>query len=435
MLKNTIIQQKLEKEGFLNRTYIPREKLNAFKPVLSSDLIKVITGPRRAGKSVFAFLLLKDEDFAYVNFDDEALLKPDNYDAVLAALLEVYPRSKYILFDEIQNLDKWEVFISKLHRRGYNLVLTGSNAHLLSSELASALTGRYAAVEILPFSFREFLLARNFQPAQTEASPEAKAKLLNLLEEYLRQGGYPEVTTKNLEVKPYLQTLFDALLLKDVVKRFRVRYTQQIYDLAQYLMAHFAAEFSYNKLRNALGLRSTATVEKYAHYLKEAYLLYALNRFSHKFKEQLKAPKKAYFVDNGFLTAKAFQISPNSGRLMENAVFIELIRRGYVPNDGIFYYKTRNNKEVDFILRRGTKTESLIQVCMDLDSEGARKREQNALIEAGEELDCSRLIILSWDTEAQESVKGGKVDIVPLWKWLLQGAQDFNRACPRRDYP
>jgi predicted AAA+ superfamily ATPase len=422
MLKNAIIQQKLEKERFLSKKYIPREKLGAFKQVLSSDMIKVITGPRRAGKSVFAILLLKNEDFAYVDFDDEALLKPDNYDAILTALLEVYPKSKYFLFDEIQNLDKWEVFVSKLHRRGYNLVLTGSNARLLSSELSTALTGRYAAVEILPFSFGEFLLARNYQPAQAEASPEVKATLLGFLEEYLYQGGYPEVTVKNLEVKPYLQTLFDALLLKDVVKRFRVRYTQQIYDLAQYLMAHFAAEFSYTKLRNALGLRSTATVEKYAGYLEEAYLLYSLSRFSHKFKEQLKAPKKAYFVDTGFLTAKAFQVSPNSGRLMENVVFIELIRRGYVPNGGIFYYKTRNNKEVDFILRAGTKVEWLIQVCMDIDSEGTRKREQDALIEAGEELDCNRLTILSWDTEAREQVKGKEIEIVPLWKWLLQGA-------------
>lgn len=419
MLKNAIIQQKLEKEKLSSKEYIPREKLAAFRRELSSELIKVITGPRRAGKSVFAILLLKNEDFAYVNFDDEALLKPDNYDAVLTALIEVYPKSKYFLFDEIQNLDKWEVFVSKLHRRGYNLVLTGSNARLLSSELATALTGRYAAVEILPFSFKEFLSARNYQPEQAEASPEAKAKLLGLLEEYLRQGGYPEVAVKNLEPKPYLETLFDALLLKDVVKRFRVRYTSQIYDLAQYLMANFASEFSYTKLRNALGLRSTATVEKYTRYLEEAYLLYVLNRFSHKFKEQLKAPKKAYFVDTGFLTAKAFQVSRNSGRLMENAVFIELLRRGYTPNESLFYYKTRNKKEVDFILRRGTKVEALIQVCLELDSEDARKREQSALAEAGEELNCRSLTILSWDTEASVPVKDAKINIVPLWKWLL----------------
>ncbi len=198
MLKNTIIQQKLERERFLSKEYIPRGKLSAFKQVLSSEMIKVITGPRRAGKSVFAILLLKNEDFAYVNFDDEALLKPDNYDAILTALLEVYPKSKYFLFDEIQNLDKWEVFVSKLHRRGYNLVLTGSNARLLSSELSTALTGRYAAVEILPFSFREFLLARNYQPGQAEASPEAKAKLLGFLEEYMRQEGTAQSSQKSL---------------------------------------------------------------------------------------------------------------------------------------------------------------------------------------------------------------------------------------------
>ncbi|MFH1441412.1 MAG: DUF4143 domain-containing protein [Candidatus Omnitrophota bacterium] len=210
------------------------------------------------------------------------------------------------------------------------------------------------------------------------------------------------------------------MLLKDVVKRFRVRYTQQIYDLAHYLMAHFASEFSYNKLRNALGLRSTATVEKYARYLEEAYLLYSLNRFSYKFKEQIKTPKKAYFVDTGILAAKAFQLSPNSGRLMENAVFIELVRRGYIPNESLFYYKTRNNKEVDFITRQGTKVNSLIQVCLDLDFEDTRKREQNALVEAGKELECGCLIILSWDTESQVDVKGAKIDIVLLWKWLVQ---------------
>jgi len=309
MLKNAIIQQKLEKERFLSRTYIHREKLGAFKTALSSDLIKVITGPRRAGKSIFAFLLLKDKDFAYVNFDDEALLKPDNYDAVLAALLEVYPESKYFLFDEIQNLDKWEVFVSKLHRRGYNLVLTGSNAHLLSSELATALTGRYTAVEILPFSFREFLLARDYRPAQAVAAPEARAEILGFLEEYLRQGGYPEVVVKNLEVKPYLQTLFEALLLKDVVKRYKVRFSQKLYDLALYLVSNFSAEFTFNSLKKALSFNSVNTLQKYLGYLEEAYLVFSLNRFSFKMKEQIRTAKKIYLVDNGFVQATRCSLS------------------------------------------------------------------------------------------------------------------------------
>lgn len=417
MLKNTVLQQKNERDQMLSRTYIIREKLSVFKDSLSSGLVKVITGPRRAGKSVFAFLFLKGQEFAYLNFDDESLLKENDYDKFLAALLEVYPGCKIILFDEIQNLTNWELFVNKLHRRGYNLVITGSNARLLSSELSSALTGRYAGVEILPFSFGEFIACRG---AKLDSSAtEGKAALLALLDEYLRQGGFPEVAAGKLDAKSYLGTLFDAILLKDVVRRFRVRFTRQIYDLAQYLVANFASEFSYSSLRKSLGLRSTATVEKYVRYLEESYLVFVLSRFSFKLKEQLKAPKKAYFVDNGFVAARAFQFSQNTGRFMENAVFVELLRRGYTLNENLFYYKTRNKKEVDFCLREGLKVSGLIQVCFDASSPQAYSREVKALVEAGEEVQCASLTLLTWDIESKEAVKGAVVNFVPLWKWLL----------------
>jgi len=417
MLKNTVLQQKNERDQMLSRPYIIREKLAVFKDSLSSGLVKVITGPRRAGKSVFAFLFLEGQNFAYLNFDDESLLKENDYDKLLAALLEVYPSCNIILFDEIQNLTNWELFVNKLHRRGYNLVITGSNAHLLSSELSSALTGRYASVEILPFSFGEFITCRGAK--LDSRTPEGKAALLALLEEYLRQGGFPEVAAGKLDAKSYLGTLFDAILLKDVVRRFRVRFTRQIYDLAQYLVANFAVEFSYSSLRKALELRSTATVEKYVHYLEEAYLVFVLSRFSFKLKEQLKAPKKAYFVDNGFVAARAFQFSQNTGRFMENAVFVELLRRGYALNESLFYYKTRNKKEVDFCLREGLKGSGLIQVCFDASSPQAHSREVKALVEAGSELQCASLIVLTWDMESKETVKGAVVSFVPFWKWLL----------------
>lgn len=142
--------------------YIKREKLNFAQKFLDTDLIKIITGPRRAGKSVFAFLLLKNIKFAYINFADENLLKVKNYDEILNALFEVYPDAKIVFFDEIQNLNNWEIFVNKLQRRGYNIILTGSNAKLLSKELATNLTGRYINIEVLPFSFTEFLTARNF---------------------------------------------------------------------------------------------------------------------------------------------------------------------------------------------------------------------------------------------------------------------------------
>lgn len=417
MLKNKVLQQKNERDQMLSRSYITREKLSVFKKFLKSGLVKVITGPRRAGKSVFAFLLLRGQEFAYLNFDDESLLKENDYDKFLAALLEVYPGCNTIFFDEIQNLPNWELFVNKLHRRGYNLVITGSNAHLLSSELSSSLTGRYAGVEILPFSFGEFITCRN---AKIDLlSPAGKAALLVLLDEYLGQGGFPEVASGIFDAKSYPGTLFDAILLKDVVRRFRVRFSRQIYDLAQYLVANFASEFSYSSLRKALGLRSTATVAKYVRYLEESYLVFVLSRFSFKLKEQMKAPKKAYFVDNGFIAARAFQFSQNIGRFMENAVFVELLRRGYTLNESLFYYKTRNNREVDFCLREGLKVSRLIQVCFDDSSPQVHSREVKALVEAGEELKCSSLTVLTWDMESKDTVKGIVVNFVPFWKWLL----------------
>lgn len=352
-----------------------------------------------------------------MNFDDENLLKVKNTDEIVKGIFEVYPESKYILFDEIQNLENWELFINKLQRRGYNLVLTGSNARLLSKELATALTGRHIPIEIFPFNFKEFLKAKNFD-LDEELLPEAKGKLLNLLDEYLKNGGFPEVIVKNLEPKTYLDTLFDAILLKDVVKRYKVRFSQKIYDLALYLISNFSNEFSFTKLKNILNFNSVNTLQNYLGYLEDAYLVFHLDRFSFKKKEQIKTAKKIYLVDNGFILAKSFQFSENIGKLMENLVFAELLKRGNKANETLFYYKTRNKKEIDFVLKEGRKVKSLIQVCYSIESE--IKRETSALIEANQELKSDDLMIITWDKESEEKIKNKKIKFIPLWQWLIK---------------
>lgn len=421
MMKNIVLQHKLEKEKFVSKTYILREKLDFAKKNLDTDLIKVITGSRRVGKSIFSFLLLRDKEFAYLNFDDEGLIKNKNYDEILEVIFEVYPDAKFILFDEIQNLENWELFVNKLQRRGYNLILTGSNANLLSKELGTALTGRYIPIEIFPFSFKEFLIAKGFKiKKEGTGLPEIKGKILNYLDEYLKRGGFPEVVVKKLEAKNYLSTLFDAILFKDVVKRYKVRFSQKIYDLSIYLISNFSSEFSFTKLKNSLDFRSTNTVQNYLKYLEEAYLIFVLNRFSFKTKEQIRTPKKIYLIDNGFILAKSFQFSQNLGKLMENLVFVEILRKGYTSNKDVFYYKTRNGKEIDFVLKKGAKIEKLIQVCYQIDSLEIKKRELNALIEAGKELNCDALEIITWDDEKTEKFKGKDVKYLPLWKLLLR---------------
>lgn len=420
MIKQTILQQKNEQSNLLKIPYIQRDNLDKVREQIDTPLIKVVTGPRRAGKSVFSLLLLKDKNFAYLNFDDENLVKAGNYDEIVQAMFEVYPAPQYFLFDEIQNLPAWELFVNKLQRRNYNILLTGSNARLLSKELATTLTGRHLAYEILPFSFREFLEAKNVRFSKDDFTlPEIKGRFLNAFEEYLKKGGYPEIVTKGLDVKTYLATLFDSILLKDIVKRYKVRFTSKLYDLATYLISNTASEFSFTKLKNVLGFASVSTVEKYIGYLEESYLFFVLNRFSFKVKEQIKAPRKIYLVDNGFIAAKASQFSPDTGRLMENLAFVEFIRRGHVPNLDLFYYKTRNGREVDFVVRRENRIEDLVQVSHESADQKTREREIKALREASEELDCRNLTIITWDKEGEEKVKDKVIRFLPMWEWLL----------------
>jgi hypothetical protein len=420
MNKEILIKQKKELEYLLEKPYISRQKTAEAKPFLDNDLIKVVIGPRRAGKSIFAVHLFKDQMPAYVNFDDESLVKLENYDELIKELHSLYGQNKYLLFDEIQNLPNWELFINRLHREGYNILLTGSNAKLLSQELATSLTGRHVPIEILPFSFKEYLKAREFEYVEAEmVIPEKKGLLLNLLTDYLINGGFPELVMKNLEPRGYLDTLLDSLIFKDIVKRHKLRLSEKIYDLEIYFLNNFSTEFSYRKLCSILGFKSIMTLEKFIGYLEEAYLVYALSRYSHKAGERLNSPKKAYLVDNGYISAKAVQYSPNNGRLMENLVFSELLKKGYQPNHNLFYYKTRNSKEVDFILKEGLKIKTLIQVSYNLSGPETEDREIKALIEAGDELQCADLLILTWDYEKMIEVRGKKIMFVPLWKWLI----------------
>lgn len=421
LLKTIVSKQSKEKDSLLSLAYVERTKARQGKKWMSSTLIKVVLGPRRAGKSVFSLMLLKDRQFAYFNFDDPALVgeKLDLYE-LMDELHVVYGDTKYVLFDEIQNLPGWELFANRLHRQGYNLVLTGSNANLLSMELATHLTGRHFPIEILPFDFKEFLRAKNFVlDSEFVSLSQKRGELLKLTEEYLVNGGFPEVVIKNQHPRGYLDVLFDALLFKDVVKRHKVRFSEQIDQLGSYLINNVSGQYSFRKLANILKFKSDITLERYLNYLIEAYVIFSLSSFSTKAGERLRSPKKVYAVDNGFVTAKAVQQSPNSGKLMENLVFTELVKRGVKPNQELFYYKTRNDREVDFVVKKGTEATELIQVCYDAKSPIVEDREIKALIEAGNELKVKKLTILTWDEKREVEKDGAIIQVAPLWEWLV----------------
>ncbi|ODS41287.1 MAG: AAA family ATPase [Candidatus Altiarchaeales archaeon WOR_SM1_79] len=414
MIRDVLLIQKREIERRLKEEYVERDiDLKKF----DNDLIKVIIGPRRAGKSFFAIHVLdKLGSFGYANFDDEKLVEVEDYDEIVSTINSLCNNPEYLLFDEIQNLDKWELFVNRLQRQGYNIVTTGSNSKLLGRELATHLTGRHLQVNIFPFSFKEFLKLEKKELTENEV----KTRLFT----YLTYGGYPEPLVKKLDYRDYLSTLFNSTIYKDIVKRFKVRYPQAIEDLAVYLISNIAREFSYNTLTKVTKCRSIHTVEKYLNYLEEAFILFKINRFSFKVKEQISSNKKIYCIDNGFVYAKAFRFSSDIGRLYENTVAIELKKLEMNGVADIYFWKNPQQEEVDFVVKKGLNVDQLIQVCYDINDVKTREREIRALLKASKELKCKNLLVITGDYEAEEQSSWfgikREVKFTPLWKWLME---------------
>lgn len=418
-MKNIVLKQRAERDGLASRPYYTRKHIQDVTPYLEANVIKLITGPRRAGKSVYALQILSGKNYAYLNFDDTQLLGAFDEDAVMQALAEVYPSYEFLLLDEVQNLESWDAWVSKLYRRGVNMVITGSNANLLSSEMSTLLTGRYVEIHLLPFSMEETLKYRE-APVHAEL-PEEKAKLALEMDDYLKKGGYPEIV-KNREIEQaYLSTLFDSIILKDVAQRHKIRKITELYDLADYLISNYSNPLSYNEIAEDLSLGSVTTVKKFCGYLAEPYLFFYLPRYNNKLKEMKKAPRKVYVIDNGFIYTRSFELSSNNGRQLENMVFIELLRRGYDLKKSLFYYRTSNDKEVDFVTRDGRKVTSLIQVSYDISKAKTREREFDALIKASEELKCDNLLLITWNQDDILSYENKSIKVLSIQNWVYPG--------------
>ena len=414
-MKTIVLNQRKERDELLSRPYLTRRSSQDFDTLLNSHLIKLITGPRRVGKSTQALLMLRDKNFAYLNFDSQPLLDAWDANLVMRMLDDVYPGYDYLLLDEVQNLDAWDMWVSELYRQGKNLIITGSNAKMLSSEMATVLTGKYLQVEMLPFSLEELFDWNKLDLHHLMSEQDAECKVLT--DDYLRNGGYPEVVASRQLVRSYLDTLFDSIVWKDVAKRHNVRNITDLNNLAVYLVSNFCNPLSANELSEEHGLSSVNTTKKYMDYLHEPYLFYYLSRYNNKLKLMKKAPRKVYVVDNGFVAAKAFSVTENLGRLLENQVFIELVRRGYDTEKTMFYYRSRNDKEVDFVLRQGAHIERLVQVCYDMNSPKTEKREVDAIAECAGELKCDNLTIVTYDDERTIEKDGYKINVVPIAKF------------------
>lgn len=412
-IEETIERQRNEAARLIGEAFVERDtKLNG----IDAKIAKIVVGPRRAGKSMLALQSIKGMRYAYANLDDEGLQGiAGNYDPLLKGISAVYGNFDVLLLDEIQNLANWQFFVNRLERQGYNLLITGSNSNLLSSELASHLTGRYLETLVLPFSFVEFLRAKGFSKDAYKA--EGEGMLVSLLKTYFSTGGYPEVVVKGLG-NDYIRLLAENTIYVDIVKRHKVRKPEELHSLFSYLLDIYSKEFTYDSAADATGIKSVNTVKKYTGHLEEAYLVFELRRFEAKAKLRQKAPRKIYAIDLGLISAYATKMSGDYGRLIENLVAIELLRK----NEKVMYWKDQQGNEVDFVVLGDTGAKALMQSCYDISDRKVKERETRSLLKASEQLHCSNMQVITWDYEGNESVGGKTIAYIPLWKWLLQSS-------------
>ncbi len=417
----TLQDQKQELASIDTKQLCRRKEERLFD--LDSPLAQVVIGVRRCGKSTICVKVLKESGrpFGYVNFDDEQLtsLKAEQLNDILDAVYKVYGNISYLFLDEVQNVPKWPLFVNRLLRQGIRLVLTGSNANLLSGELATHLTGRYNQIELYPFSFDEFCSMRRVD--RVTQSTKANALRYRALEEYMQQGGFPELLhLKNPHT--YTLSLLNAVINKDICKRYRIRYRQTLTDMANGVLDTFCQEVSYKQLCEQYALGSIHTAKQYMHYLEEAYMVRSLPLYSFKSRDRQNA-RKYYAVDPAFVTNHTDTLqTTNNGWRLENVIALELMRRSNSEFEQLFYYRKPKSFEVDFVRVRSSKIEELVQVTYDFSAPTTKQynREVGGLVKGAKLTGCRRLtLIIMNGTPRTIEENGYTIRCIRATDWLL----------------
>jgi predicted AAA+ superfamily ATPase len=417
LLKEIVLEQEKDRQDI--DAGIPRAALSIASRHATLPHAVVVSGVRRSGKSTLLNQIISDlykKGVYYFNFEDERLVDfdVDDFNHLYEVFLELYGDKKIFFFDEVQNVPQWEVFVRRMQGKGCKFFITGSNASLLSKELGTKLTGRNVNVELFPFSFMEFLSFKGFQLSKNGLSlTSERAAIKKYFAEYLKYGGMPEYL--KYQDTTLLKRLYEDILYRDIVARYGIKQVKPLRELGLYLLSNIGGTFSYNNLKNVLGLGSMNTIKRYADFMENSYLIFLVSKFSYSLKQQFVSLKKIYCIDNGLSEAVAFQFSKNKGKFLENLVFLELRRKF----QEIYYYKTTNNLEVDFLFKSGKNDLKLIQVADNLDNEKTRQRELNALEKAMDELKLKTALILTEDTEEEIVLKGKVLMVKPIYKWLL----------------
>ncbi len=357
---------------------------------------------------------------SHFNFDDERIVSfsSEDFQSLLEALMEISGNKKNLFFDEIQNIKGWELFINRLLRQGNRVFITGSNANLLSKELGTHLTGRHVDIELYPFSFKEFLAARNVElPIRRFYSTEQKTNFSRMFKEYLYTGGMPETVV--LSNDAILIQIINDIIQKDVISRYSIRKPLELKTVIRFLIANASNTITYRSIVNNFGIESQNTLQKYIQYAEETYIIFQVKRFEKKLKKFDKNPKKIYCIDSGIILKNSPSFAEKLGSLLENIVAVHLKRLG----KEIYYYKSRTDREADFVIPRDKE---VLQVCYEMNA-GNKKREIRGAEEALNALRADKATILTFDQEQELSYKDKKIDVKPVWQWLLESEMHDER--------
>lgn len=396
---------------------IEREKLAEIEKAAGVPHAIIISGLRRVGKSTLLAQVahrLREDQFYYVNFEDDRFLgfHAEDADDLYQMLVEVFGDRKIFIIDEIQNIPGWEHFVRRFMDLGLKFYITGSNASLLSRELGTRLTGRYIPIELFPFSFTEYL---RFQekpiPDLARMTTVERAQLKAAMNTYLQSGGIPDAL-KYPEL-PLLRTLYDDVLYRDIATRYRIDAVTALKELAFYLISNPASLVSFNKLKEQLKLGSVNTISSYIDYMENSWLIFALNLYDFSVKRQQIAPKKVFCIDTGLSNLVGFNFSPNTGKLLENLVFLTLRRQ----IREVYYYTTPAGYEVDFYL---PEKRQLIQVAQHLENPATREREVRSLEDAIKGLHVSSALILSDSNEPGFDINGIPIEVRSCAEWMVK---------------
>ncbi len=414
----------------IDRTISLEEYLN-----MKINKIIVLTGFRRVGKTYMMLNLagkkLKNksrEEIVYINFEDERIpLKAEFLTELIPAIKQTFKMETKILFlDEIQTIPNWSKWLRRIHdNEKFIIFVSGSTSKTSSREIPTELRGRFLEIKVFPLSFKEFLDFKGlkFNLKQIQYSSNEKAKLIRALEEYLKFGGFPEIVLTDYTKKQDIaQSYYQTVVRRDIIERYNIKNEGALKALLLLLLnsTHYSSTKLYNTIKSMNYEVGKSTIQSYINYIENSYLMFSVPIFSYKIKDQLQYPRKVYFIDNVFINSISTKFSGNHGRLYENLMAIDLIKK----YEDIYYWKNQQGEEVDFVIKKGIKVNWLIQVCYDINDGDTKQREIRSLLKAGKELKCKNLIIITDDYEAEERVKwfNNKTNIkfIPLWKWLLE---------------